>query len=84
MCLGDRPEAAFPSYRATLRELGHTSTVGYVREACELALAAGLLPHTNAGLLTSEEMRELRPVNASLGLMLENVSPRLRARDNQP
>ncbi|MBI3768987.1 MAG: 7,8-didemethyl-8-hydroxy-5-deazariboflavin synthase CofG [Deltaproteobacteria bacterium] len=80
MCLGDRPEAVFPSHRETLRALGHDSTIAYVREACEIALAAGLLPHTNAGLLTSEEMRLLRPVNASLGLMLENVSPRLRAR----
>ncbi len=80
MCLGDRPETAFPSYRAMLRSWGHESTVSYVREACEIALAAGLLPHTNAGLLTADEMRSLRPVNASLGLMLENVSPRLRAR----
>jgi 7,8-didemethyl-8-hydroxy-5-deazariboflavin synthase CofG subunit len=79
MCLGDRPEAAFPSHRDTLHALGHASTIGYVREACDMALAAGLLPHTNAGLLTAEEMRLLRPVNASLGLMLENVSPRLRA-----
>jgi FO synthase len=80
MCLGDRPEAVYPTYRATLRSLGHESTIAYVREACELALAAGLLPHTNAGLLTTAEMHLLRPVNASLGLMLENVSPRLRAR----
>ena len=80
MCLGDRPETAFAEYRATLREWGHESTIDYVREACEIALAAGLLPHTNAGLLTADEMRRLRPVNASLGLMLENVSPRLRAR----
>ena len=79
MCLGDRPETAFPEYRATLRDLGHDSTIGYVREACEIALELGILPHTNAGLLTAEEMRLLRPVNASLGLMLENVSPRLRA-----
>jgi 7,8-didemethyl-8-hydroxy-5-deazariboflavin synthase CofG subunit len=79
MCLGDRPETAFPAYRATLRDIGHASTIDYVREACEIALDLGILPHTNAGLLTSEEMRLLRPVNASLGLMLENVSPRLRA-----
>ncbi len=79
MCLGDSPEAAFPEYRATLRRLGHASTIGYVREACEIALELGILPHTNAGLLTVDEMRLLRPVNASLGLMLENVSPRLRA-----
>lgn len=80
MCLGDSPEAAFPSYRATLAELGHDSTVAYVHEACEMALAVGLLPHTNAGVLSREEMQLLRPVNVSLGLMLENASPRLRAR----
>lgn len=80
MCLGDKPEAAYPSYRRTLAELGHRTTVGYVREACEMALAAGLLPHTNAGVMTAEEMETLRPVNVSLGLMLENVSPRLRGR----
>ncbi len=80
MCLGDRPEAVFASYRETLAQLGHRSTVAYVREACEMALAAGLLPHTNAGLLSADEMRSLRSVNVSLGLMLENVSPRLRAR----
>ncbi|MCC6764816.1 MAG: 7,8-didemethyl-8-hydroxy-5-deazariboflavin synthase CofG [Deltaproteobacteria bacterium] len=80
MCLGDTPEAAFPAYRATLADLGHASTIGYVREACEMALAAGLLPHTNAGVLSREEMEHLRPVNVSLGLMLESLSPRLRAR----
>ena len=79
-CLGDRPERAYRSYRATLADLGHGSTVDYVIEACEIALAEGLLPHTNMGVLTREEMRRLRPVNGSLGLMLENVSPRLRER----
>ena len=78
MCLGDKPERAFRSYRATLQSLGHASTISYVRAACELALAEGLLPHTNAGLMSREEMQSLKPVNASMGLMLENVSPRLR------
>lgn len=80
MCLGDRPEAVFPSHRRTLDDLGRGSTVAYVREACEMALARGLLPHTNAGVLLPEEMELLRPVNVSLGLMLESATPRLRAR----
>jgi len=80
MCLGDRPEAAFSEYRATLASLGVASTMEYVGRACEIALAEGLLPHTNAGLMTRAEMRALRPLNASMGLMLENISPRLRAR----
>jgi len=76
-CLGDRPEAAFPSYRQELASLGYGSTVEYLVRAGEMALERGLLPHTNAGLLTSTEMGELKHVNASLGLMLECVSPRL-------
>src|SRR5438046_1188938 len=44
------------------------------------ALDGGLRPHTNAGLLSRDEMARLKEVNVSLGLMLENVSPRLRAR----
>ncbi len=80
MCLGDKPEVAFNEYRETLATLGVRTTIEYVGRACEIALAEGLLPHTNAGLMTSDEMRALRPLNASMGLMLENISPRLRAR----
>jgi FO synthase len=78
MCLGDKPELAFDSYRATLRQLGHASTLAYVHQACEIALEEGLLPHTNAGLMSREELESLKAVNVSMGSMLENVSPRLR------
>jgi len=78
MCLGDKPEVAFRSYRLTLQALGHTRTVDYVARACAIALEEGMLPHTNAGLLTRDEMAALKPLNPSMGLMLENVSPRLR------
>src|SRR5579862_745450 len=80
MCLGDKPEVAFKEYRATLDQLGVRSTIEYVGRACALAIDEGLLPHTNAGLMSRDEMAMLRPLNASMGLMLENVSPRLRAK----
>jgi FO synthase len=80
MCLGDKPEAAFPQYREILSGFGHLTTVEYVAQACKAALRYGFLPHTNAGVLSRDEMRVLRPLNASLGLMLENVSPRLSLR----
>jgi len=91
-CLGDRPEAVFPSYRAQLAAWGFASTVDYLVHACRMALDAGLVPHTNAGILTRDEMIALRPVNASLGLMLESTSERLcgkgmphhRAPDKRP
>jgi FO synthase len=78
MCLGDKPEKAYSSYRKTLADFGHKTTTEYVYQACEIALAGGLLPHTNAGVLTYDEMKWLKDVNVSLGLMLENISPRLR------
>jgi len=77
LCLGDHPEAVFPSYRKLLGDWGFRSTTEYLVEVSELCLAEGLLPHTNAGLLSSEEMLSLRPSNVSMGLMLENVSERL-------
>jgi FO synthase len=80
LCLGDKPERAFASYRRLLAGLGHRTTADYLHRACRIALEAGLLPHSNAGLLTAEEMRRLKEVNVSLGLMLEQVSPRLRER----
>ncbi len=76
-CLGDTPETGFREYRALLRSWGHERTVDYLRWAAERALAEGLLPHTNAGILSRDDMVELRPVNASLGLMLETVAERL-------
>jgi FO synthase len=91
-CLGDKPEKAFSAYRRTLAALGQTSTVEYLHWAGSKALAHGLLPHTNAGLLTDGDMTRLKEVNVSLGLMLECASPRLcepgmphhRAPDKRP
>ncbi len=79
MCLGDKPELAFKEYRETLARVGASSTIDYVARACEVALDEGLLPHTNAGIMSRDEMLMLRPLNVSMGLMLESVSTRLRA-----
>lgn len=79
-CLGDTPEAVFPSYQRELADFGHSSTVDYLVWAAEQALDLGLLPHTNAGILTSADMARLRRVNVSLGLMLESTSDRLCAK----
>ena len=80
LCLGDKPEVAFRGFLTFLAEHGARSTAEYVATACKVALTEGLLPHTNAGLLSKSEMAMLRPLNVSMGLMLENVSPRLRER----
>lgn len=46
-------------------------------ELCLLALTLGFLPHTNVGPLSFAEMRQLKTVNASMGLMLEQLTPQL-------
>jgi FO synthase len=77
-CLGDKPELAYRSHREWLAARGHGSTASYLEEACRAGFEGGLLPHTNAGILSAEEMARLRRWNASMGLMLESTSPRLR------
>ena len=79
-CLGDKPELAYRAYREWLKAQGHRTTADYLVEACRVAFAAGMLPHTNAGILSQREMERLRVWNASMGLMLETTSPRLRQR----
>ncbi len=79
-CLGDKPEVAYRSHREWLADRGFASTAEYLVEACRVAFGGGMLPHTNAGILSAREMEALRPWNASLGLMLETTSPRLRER----
>lgn len=74
---GEKPEKKYPEARDWLKENGFSSTAEYLVYCSELALEEGLFPHTNAGNLTKEEMRDLKSTNVSLGLMLENVSERL-------
>ena len=78
--LGEKPEETYPQVREQLAHLGHRTMISYLRAMCELVLEqTGLLPHANPGILTREELAELGGANASMGLMLENVSSRLTA-----
>ena len=74
---GERPEQKYQEARTWLKENGFSSTTEYLVAASEIALDSGLFPHTNAGNLTKDEMRQLKDTNVSLGLMLENSSERL-------
>jgi 7,8-didemethyl-8-hydroxy-5-deazariboflavin synthase CofG subunit len=76
--LGERPEQRYAEARDALRKLGFSTTLEYLRHASELVIKkTGLLPHANPGTMTKKEMASLRDVNASMGLMLENVAERL-------
>ncbi|MEO0827771.1 MAG: 7,8-didemethyl-8-hydroxy-5-deazariboflavin synthase subunit CofG [Cyanobacteria bacterium J06635_15] len=48
-----------------------------IYDLCALALELGFLPHTNAGPLSFAEMQQLKQVNVSMGLMLEQLNPQL-------
>ncbi|MGD1805822.1 7,8-didemethyl-8-hydroxy-5-deazariboflavin synthase subunit CofG [Dapis sp. BLCC M126] len=48
-----------------------------IYDLCKLALSLGFFPHTNVGLLSRAEMKKLKQVNVSMGLMLEQITPKL-------
>jgi FO synthase len=73
---GERPEVN-PVVARRLAEWGHEDFTSYVVWACERALERGMLPHTNIGVLSKEDLARLREVTASQGLMLESIDERL-------
>ncbi len=78
LSLGDHPELRHPEMRSTLRAMGFGSTPEFVAGMSRLVLEeTGLLPHVNCGTLSLEEMAEIAPWNASMGIMLESASLRL-------
>ena len=76
--LGEKPELRHPAARQSLDEMGFDTTLDYVAHVAGRVLDdTGLLPHINAGCMTVGEIRMLRKVSASMGLMLESSSSRL-------
>jgi len=80
--LGDRPEARYRVAREELAELGCGTTLEYLGRCARRVLEeTGLLPHLNPGVMTRDELAALRPVAASMGIMLETTAERLAQRD---
>jgi FO synthase len=80
--LGDKPEARYAVARRALDAVGATSTLDYLGRMAKLVLEEiGLLPHLNPGVMSAADLTRLRPVSASMGLMLESASERLCGRD---
>jgi FO synthase len=79
--LGDKPELRYSRAKDELRELGYGTTIDYLKAMAALVLKeTHLLPHLNPGVMSAEDMAKLRPVAASMGLMLEQSSERLARR----
>ena len=70
---GEHPEeeSGFTDY---LKRAGYATILDYCEAMCRKSIGYGVLPHTNAGILTWDEMERLRTVNASMGLMLETTA----------
>ncbi|MEV0678371.1 bifunctional FO biosynthesis protein CofGH [Actinosynnema sp. NPDC050436] len=83
--LGDRPEERWPQAKEWLEARGYESTLDYVRASAIAVLEeTGLLPHLNPGVLSWEELQRLRPVAASMGMMLETTAERLWSEKGGP
>src|SRR4029078_2432189 len=77
--LGDKPELRYRVARDELSALGFGSTMEYLPHCAGAVLEeTGLLPHLNPGVMTRAELELLRPVSASMGIMLETLAERLR------
>src|SRR5918994_50359 len=80
--LGDKPEKRYPEARRELEEMGFSSTIEDLVRVCGLVLEeTGLLPHAHPGVLSEEEVRALRKVSVSQGIMVEQTSERLLGRE---
>ncbi|MEM6463262.1 MAG: 7,8-didemethyl-8-hydroxy-5-deazariboflavin synthase CofG [Pseudomonadota bacterium] len=76
--LGEKPELRYEKARSALARLSYERMSDYLADMCALVLReTTLLPHVNAGTLSDDEIVRLRPVAASMGMMLETVSRRL-------
>src|ERR1700736_1888524 len=76
--LGGKPEARYAVARTALDAAGAVSTLDYLARVAKLVLVeTGLLPHLSPGAMDAADLRRLRPVSASMGLMLESASDRL-------
>jgi len=71
---GDDPDDRYAAIHAQLDEWGYDSIHTYLRRACEIALEEGLLPHSNPGDQTREQLASVADLNASMGVMLETTA----------
>ncbi|MFT6756357.1 MAG: FO synthase [Chitinophagales bacterium] len=80
--LGEKPELRYTAAREALAEMGFATTLEYVAAMAKAVFEeTGMLVHINAGCMTADEVAMLRPVSASMGIMLESASARLTEKD---
>jgi FO synthase len=76
--LGEKPELRYKAAREALAEMGFETTLDYLLHAAQRVYEeTGLMPHLNPGTMTPEELRKLRHMSPSMGIMIESTSDRL-------
>jgi FO synthase subunit 1 len=70
---GEMPEE-HPLFREWIENIGYSSVIDYLINLCEIAIEYGMLPHSNPGVVDIRDIRRLKPLNASMGLMLETTA----------
>jgi len=70
---GEHPEEE-PGFDSFIHAAGYATILDYCEAMCRAGIRYGILPHTNAGILTYDEMERVRQVNASMWLMLETTA----------
>ncbi|MGW8374468.1 bifunctional FO biosynthesis protein CofGH [Streptomyces sp. ODS28] len=83
--LGDKPEDRWPEAKEWLEAHGYDDTLSYVRAmAIRVLEETGLLPHLNPGVMSWTDFQRLKPVSASMGMMLETTAERLWSEPGGP
>jgi len=73
---GEHPDS-FEEVKVEMERIGCSDYIEFVKDICTYLLDLNILPHTNIGSLTYDEMKDLKNFNASMGLMLESTSMEL-------
>lgn len=83
--LGEAPETRYVEARRWLADHEYETTVDYIVDACAAVIEqTGLLPHVNAGALSHSDLRRLRTVAPSQGMMIETLREGLTAHRGAP
>ncbi len=76
--LGDKPELRYKAARDWLKSSGFKTTNEYLGACAKAVLEnTSLIPHLNSGCLTADEIKQLKPLSGSMGLMVESLSKKL-------
>ena len=73
--LGDKPELKWDFALTQLKELGHSSTHDYLTSSMKVVNEKfNLFPHANPGLMSRQEIKDLKNHSPSGGVMIESFS----------